>query len=94
MMRNLIKFLLCVCIGFLIFVPFPLLGGGYMRLKKELELIAIISMGIGWIIYQYGVNKIHEKGMNYYYIIIKLTAQCVTIMGILFFISIKLARIN
>ena len=95
-MKHLVKFLkylVCVVIAGLMFIPFLLIDDTHV-LTETILVPIIISFGIGWGIYQYGVNKIHEKGMNYYYMLIKLTTQCVTIMGVLFFMAIKLGMVK
>ena len=100
--EKICKYILCVGLAMIITMIFATLDNllnneavNYIFISNTKGVIDIpMYFGFGWAFYQGIVNKIHKQGLNYYWMLVKVTLQGSSIIFILLFIMIKLEELH
>lgn len=100
--EKICKYILCVGLAMIITMIFATLDNllnneavNYIFISNTKGVIDIpMYFGLGWVFYQGIVNKIYKQGLNYYWMLVKVTLQGSSIIFILLFIMIKLEELH
>lgn len=100
--KKICKYLLCVGLAMIIIMVFATLNNllnnefaKYIVFSPSRGVVDIpLYFGLGWTFYQGIVNKIHEQGLNYYWMLLKVGLQGGSIILVLLFIMIKLEELH
>lgn len=93
-LKKILKYLACVGISMIFCMLFILIfdGKGGVLVTPNGEVDIPIYFSGGWIVYQFYINKIHQQDIGYYWMIVKVTMQAVSILFILLFIMLSVIK--